>query len=144
MKVLVVDDEISLVENIAEILVSAGHEVAVAGTAEEALARLRLIADATDVLLTDYRLPGATEADLIRSLRRIGNSIPALVITAYGDDGIAESALSAGVADVFGKPVDFKRLLTWVATVGQRVGNDAPEPLSRNPCQGTTTMRGRP
>jgi DNA-binding NtrC family response regulator len=120
MKILVVDDELSLAENVAEILAGAGHQADVATSAEEALVHLRIGPDGADLLVTDYRLPGATGADLIRSIRSLGNRIPALVITAYADDEIAESAMSAGAEHILGKPVDFERLLSWVAAAGSR------------------------
>ena len=41
-------------------------------------------------------------------------------MTAYSDDEIAESAMSAAAADILGKPVDFERLLSWVAAAGDR------------------------
>ena len=120
MRILVVDDEVSLAENVAEILVAAGHQADVAASAEEALVHFKADIERTDVLLTDYRLPGATGADLIRSVRSLGSTIPALVITAYCDDDIAQLAMSAGAADVLGKPVDFGRLLSWVATAANQ------------------------
>ena len=120
MKILLVDDELALAENVAEILAAAGHEADVATSAEEALVHLRIGAAATDLLVTDYRLPGASGADLIRAVRSLGNRIPALVMTAYSDDEIAESAMSAAAADILGKPVDFERLLSWVAAAGDR------------------------
>ena len=114
MKILVVDDELSLAENVAEILAGAGHQTDVATSAEEALVHLRLGQNEADLLVTDYRLPGATGADLIRAVRSLGIRIPVLVMTAYCDDEIAESAMSAGAADIVDKPVDFERLLSWV------------------------------
>ena len=118
MKILVVDDELSLAENVAEILAGAGHQADVATSAEEALVHLKSGADGADLLVTDYRMPGATGADLIRSVRGLGSRIPALVITAYFDDEIAESVRKAGAADILSKPVDFERLLSWVAAAG--------------------------
>ena len=120
MRILVVDDEVSLAENVAEILVAAGHQADVATSAEEALVHFRVDIERTDVLVTDYRLPGATGAELIRSVRSLGSTIPALVITAYCDDDIAQRALTAGAADVLGKPVDFERLLLWVAAAASQ------------------------
>ena len=120
MRILVVYDEVSLAENVAEILVAAGHQAHVATSAEEALVHFRVDIERTDVLLTDYRLPGATGAELIRAVRRLGSTIPALVITAYYDDDIEQLALTAGAADVLGKPVDFERLLSWVATAANQ------------------------
>jgi CheY-like chemotaxis protein len=121
MRVLVVDDELALAENVAEILMTAGHHADIATSAEDALVRLRMSADAADVLLTDYRLPGANGADLIRAARSLGIGIPALVITAFAGDDVIESAIDAGAADVLTKPVDFDRVISWVASVAARV-----------------------
>lgn len=113
-KVLIVDDELSLAENVAEVLSLAGHEAAVATSAEEALAHLTADLDVAEILLTDYRLPGATGADLIAALRGLGSRIPALIITAYHDERMAQSAIDAGADDILGKPVDVARLLSWI------------------------------
>ena len=111
---MVVDDERNLAENIAEVLASWGHQAEVATSAEEALARLRADPACAQLLLTDYRLPGATGAELIAALRGLGNRIPALVITAYHDERIDASTMSAGADDILSKPVDFARLLSWM------------------------------
>ena len=127
MKILVVDDEVSLAENVAEILAGAGHETDIATSAEDALVHLRMDTAGADVLLTDYRLPGASGADLIRAARSLGIRIPALVITAYAGDDVVDSAISAGAAGVLTKPLDFEWVLSWLASV-----DDAgPSPIDR-------------
>jgi DNA-binding NtrC family response regulator len=115
MKILIVDDNDAFAENMAEILAMVGHQVEVAPSAEVALAYLQ---DPTraELLLTDYRLPGANGADLIRAARSVGNSIPALVITAHGDE-VAPNALEAGAAGVLRKPVALEQLMEWLASV---------------------------
>ena len=111
------DDELSFAENMAEILAGAGYLSDLATSAEEALVHLRMDAEGADVLLTDYRLPGATGADLIRAVRSLGLSIPALVVTAYHDDEILRSVIGAGAADIPGKPVDLDQLLRSLKTL---------------------------
>lgn len=107
--VLVIDDNVGLAENIAEILELAGHRTKVAASAEEALSKFG--SPLPDVVVTDYRLPGINGAALVRRLRQEGLPVHAIVIvtSAYTDDGTIEDARSAGAAFV-AKPIDFAAL----------------------------------
>ena len=115
-KVLVVDDHLHLAENLAEILESAGYETAVAGSAEAALVRLR--EGDVGAIVTDYRLPGLTGAQLIAELRRQGSDIPALVMSAFTDDATIQTSRSVGALEVLAKPVEIGRLLALVQELG--------------------------
>jgi DNA-binding NtrC family response regulator len=115
-KILIVDDHIDLAENLAEILENAGYETVVADSAEAALDRL----DRKDIgaLITDYRLPGRNGAELIAEVRRRGERIPAVVISAFTDDATIDLASRAGAMEVMAKPVDLPRLLGLVKGLG--------------------------
>lgn len=115
MRVLVVDGDVASAEKVAEILASAGHEADIALSAEDALVHFRIGTERIDLVVTEYRLPGATGIDLVRAIRSLGSPIPALLLTAFYDDRFADLARSAGAAAVFSKPVDFERLLSWMA-----------------------------
>jgi two-component system OmpR family response regulator len=106
-RVLIVDDNAALAENIAEALELEGHETRVANTATEGLSKAT--AWAHDVLITDYRLPDINGAELVRRLKKLGVVVRAVVISAYSDDSTIEDARSAGAAFVQ-KPVDFGTL----------------------------------
>jgi CheY-like chemotaxis protein len=110
---LIVDDNVDLAENIAEILQIDGHQTDVAASAEEALEKL-LAAD-LDVVVTDYRLPGISGAVFIERIRQKGNAFRAVVISAYTDDQTIREARQAG-ATFMAKPVDFKVLSQWIRT----------------------------
>jgi CheY-like chemotaxis protein len=106
-RVLIIDDNIGLAENIAEILEMHGYVTEVAASAEEALSKVG--PPAPDVVVTDYRLPGINGASLVRHLETMGLHVNAIVISAFTDDGTIEDARSAGAAFV-AKPVDFEVL----------------------------------
>ena len=106
-RVLIVDDNVGLAENIAEILEIDGHTTVVAASAEEALAKS--LASDPEVVVTDYRLPGINGADLVKRFNQMGGRVRAVVISAYTDERTIREATDAG-ADFVAKPVDFRRL----------------------------------
>lgn len=114
-KILVVDDHVDLAENLAEILAGAGYEAVIAASAEAGLARLT----EGDIagLITDYRLPGLNGAQLIVEMRRRGNGLPAVVMSAFTDDETIALARAAGAAEVLSKPIPIDRMLTLVSAM---------------------------
>lgn len=83
MRVLVIDDEVSVREGMQALLQQWGCVVALAGSADEALAAARALGAAPDALITDYRLrderTGAQAIDRLQ--RELGVTMPALIIT---------------------------------------------------------------
>jgi DNA-binding NtrC family response regulator len=113
-RVLIVDDNVGLAENIAELLQLEGHATTVAASAEEAL--LKAARPTPDVVVTDYRLPGISGAALVRRLQELGLRVRAIVISAYTDEHTIQDARSAG-ADFVPKPVDLRALGQLVEAV---------------------------
>jgi DNA-binding response OmpR family regulator len=107
-RLLIVEDDADLAENLAEILEGMGHDPVVAGTAERALELLGQ--ETIDGVITDFRLPGLGGVELISKLRAAGRVVPVVVISAFMDDGMAAQAEEAGALDVLPKPVDLDRL----------------------------------
>lgn len=107
MRVLIVDDNLGLAENIAEILQFDGHSTEVAGSAEEAMPKVAELNP--DLVITDYRLPGMSGAEFLRRFRGDSDHPRAVVISAYTDEGTMNEAKSAG-ATFIAKPVDFQVL----------------------------------
>lgn len=107
-RVLIIDDNVDLAENIAEILQIDGHVTEVAVSAEEALPKA--LESEPDVVVTDYRLPGINGADFVKHFRLTRMHVYAVVISAYTDEDTIREAREAG-AMFMAKPVDF-RLLT--------------------------------
>jgi DNA-binding response OmpR family regulator len=103
-RILIVDDNVSLAENIAEILAIDGYATTVAASAEEVLSRL-LPAATFDVVVTDRRLPDSSGANLVRRIRALGLPVRAVVISACTDELTIADARSAGATFV-AKPLD--------------------------------------
>jgi DNA-binding NtrC family response regulator len=109
--VLIVDDNLSLAENIAEILQFDGHTTRLAGSAEEAFPKG--FENQPDVVVTDYRLPGINGAAFVKQFLVMHTHARAMVISAYTDDTTIAAATNAG-ATFMAKPLDLKLLGRWV------------------------------
>lgn len=100
--ILIVEDEPTTSWALAEGLSDDGFTIDTFRTAEEALAYLAT--NASDLVITDLRLPGMSGLELARKLRRGPNAQPVIVVTAYGSAETMLDLRRAGVADVFPKP----------------------------------------
>ena len=116
---LVVDDNLALAENLAEILRDQGAEAAVAPSGEEALAVLR--ETRFDALITDMRMPRIGGAELVREARRFDPGLPVIVVSAWTDAGELHLAEEAGLLAILPKPTPIAELLQKLA-VARRDG----------------------
>ena len=95
LAVLVVEDD-AMVSGWVRLSLD-GSDFRVSGTATTAAQAVELVERRkADVLLVDYRLPDGRGTELIRELRRRGNSTPAVLMTANEERGFNEAAREAG------------------------------------------------
>ncbi len=80
MRLLIVEDDAMLADGLARALRRSGHTADCVTSAEHAA--LALEHDAFDVMLLDLGLPGSDGFELLARLRRRGNTLPVIVITA--------------------------------------------------------------
>jgi CheY-like chemotaxis protein len=106
-RVLIVDDEPSILEMLAEILTTQGHMVATATTGREALERLDT--SPADVIVLDLVMPGMSGNQLLAALRARGVDVPAIAITGAPDKA------GPGFLAVLDKPIDVGRLTSLVS-----------------------------
>lgn len=116
--VLVVDDQIELAENIAEVLQGIGFDTEVAASAEAGLERIAK--GGITAVVTDYKLPGKTGAQLIEELRRRGLRIPVLMMSAYTDEMTIDRARAAGAWLFLPKPVPLPTLIDAFESLAKR------------------------
>ncbi len=106
---LIVDDNVALAENLAEILRDEGADVEVATNGADALALVRTTK--FSALVTDMRMPVMSGAELLKALRVLDAGLPVLVMTAYTGERDLADARETGVLVVLPKPVPIPSLL---------------------------------
>ena len=100
--VLIVDDNLAYADNLAEVLALSGCPSTVFATAELALPAA--LGPETHAVITDFRLPGMNGIELIAQIIRARGALPAIVISAYADEGVVDAARALG-AECHAKPV---------------------------------------
>ncbi|TGD73169.1 response regulator [Mangrovimicrobium sediminis] len=105
-RILVVDDSLTLRRMVVHVLTSAGHDIAEAASAEDALKVLE--AFTPDLVLTDMYMPGLDGIDLtvrIRAMPDYGRT-PILVLSTDSSDDAKQRGRSSGVTGWIAKPFD--------------------------------------
>ena len=103
-QVLVVDDDEAIRELVADVLRDDGHEVDVASSAEDALARMG--AGGVDLIVTDIRMGGMNGIDLLGRIRDQSKTVQVIVMTSYASTESAVAALKLGAFDYLTKPFE--------------------------------------
>ncbi len=108
-KILVVDDDVDICQNMCDILGEYGYH---ADMAHDGASALKLLgAHRYDVALLDFRMPDTDGAALYEQIKQMQPSLVAIMVTAYaGSDGV-QRAKDAGTWHVMRKPVDIGDLL---------------------------------
>lgn len=110
--IYVVDDDSHVRDALRAALELEGHAVEDFANCEEFLAAFR--PGRACCLVVDAYLPGMSGVDLLRHLRKSGQSVPSIVITGGGDIALAVEAMKAGATDFIVKPVAAEDLLAGV------------------------------
>jgi PAS domain S-box-containing protein len=119
-RILVVDDERSVVEATQMLLEAEGFEVHTAASRDEVLTVISDTARLPDLLITDYHLrSGETGLDIIEAVRqRVRSDLPIVLISGDTSDRIVVNDLN--LTTFLKKPVDVDELLR---AIGQQIGN---------------------
>ncbi len=131
-RVLIVDDDGQVRGLLAFLLAREGHSIEEAGTAEEALERLRK--SPPDLILLDLNLPGRSGLDVLRVVRASAATrlLPVVMMTGGGTPGERIDALKNGVTDFLSKPFLPDELLPRVrALLNLKTYTDALEDAER-------------
>ena len=121
-RVLVVDDEASVGNMIAESLRSAGFEVLLYSDASDALARIERNPDDLDLIITDQTMPRMSGLELCTRVKALPQVIPVVLVTGYQDTARAKAI---GVDHVLPKPFSVVDLLRIARELTSGVQADA-------------------
>jgi DNA-binding response OmpR family regulator len=110
-RILIVEDEQHLAEGLRFNLAADGHEVAVTGNGDEALAMLGRERGEFDAVVLDVMLPGRNGFDLARALRADSDYVPILMLTARSRPEDVLMGFESGADDYLPKPFELAILL---------------------------------
>ncbi|PKM44839.1 MAG: DNA-binding response regulator [Gammaproteobacteria bacterium HGW-Gammaproteobacteria-1] len=131
MRILVIEDEASLLAQINERLTGAGYSVEGCGDGREGLYLASEYPQ--DLAVVDLGLPGMSGLELIRRLRRDGRALPILILTARGKWEEKVEGLEAGADDYLVKPFHMEELLARIKALLRRAAGGARETLCCGP-----------
>jgi len=118
--ILVVDDEQTVRETLADYFDALGYVVRTAATATAG--RQAAAEHAPDVVLVDLRLPDASGLTLLEALRADDPELGVIVLTGHADVPTAVRAMQQGALDFLEKPVDLEALAVAVTRAAELVG----------------------
>jgi len=131
MRILIVEDDVSLAGQIAEQLKDVGYSVDVAHDGEEG----HFLGDTEpyDVVVLDLGLPVMDGASVLRKWRADGRAMPVLILTARDTWGDKVDGLDAGADDYLTKPFVMEELLARLRALIRRSAGQASPQLSVGP-----------
>jgi DNA-binding response OmpR family regulator len=119
-RVLVVDDEESLLKLVTQILTELGYTPVGFTASTAALEAFSADPQFFDAVITDESMPGSSGSELIRNIRAIRPTIPIVLVSGYLSSAIAERARHAGADEVLKKPLSARDLAAGLDRVLRR------------------------
>ncbi|PYO26092.1 MAG: hypothetical protein DMD85_01165 [Candidatus Rokuibacteriota bacterium] len=117
-KILVVDDERSILVLLKEALGQWGYQVTTTASAAEALGILK--SELFDALITDIRMPDMSGLELLREVKKQDESIEVVMMTGYPTIASAVQALKEGAYDYLSKPLILDELRHLMSRMMER------------------------
>jgi two-component system response regulator MprA len=118
-RVLVVDDDKAVRESLRRSLEFNGYDVSMACDGAEALAGIAVASP--DVVVMDVMMPRLDGIEATKALRKAGNDVPIIVLTARDAVGDRVEGLDAGADDYLTKPFALQELLARLRALLRRV-----------------------
>jgi two-component system, OmpR family, response regulator PhoP len=147
MRVLVIEDEVRLREQIRAKLDLEGYQADAAGDGKDGL----YIASEypLDAIIVDLGLPGLSGMEVVRQLRAAGNTTPILILTARSRWQDKVEGLEAGADDYLTKPFQMEELLARLKALIRRAaaaGNQLLQcgPIALDLAAQKVTLHGQP
>ncbi|MBN1975831.1 MAG: response regulator transcription factor [Anaerolineae bacterium] len=123
-KLLLVDDETAITDNLAPFLKRSGFDVMTAADGEQALAQAATFQP--DIIILDVMMPKLDGREALRRLRSAGNWTPIILLTQVGEATERAMALEEGADDYLNKPFDPHELTARIRAVLRRARPGKP------------------
>jgi PAS domain S-box-containing protein len=116
-RVAYVDDDEVMLLMVERLLKRRGFEVSCYSGPQALLARLRSFPNDSDIVVSDYNMPGMTGIELAQALSECARGVPVIVSSGYISDELRATARAAGVSALLEKEDTLERLAPLVASV---------------------------
>jgi DNA-binding response OmpR family regulator len=113
-RILVVEDEKHLAEGLRFNLEAEGYQVEVVDTGEAALDLVLGQSQIFDIVVLDVMLPGKSGFEVVSEMRKTGQFVPTLILTARGHSGDILEGFASGADDYLTKPFDLTILIARI------------------------------
>ena len=124
MRIVIVEDNLSVAKGIAYVLRDAGHAVDLIHDGDAADAFLR--DDGADIIILDIDLPGRDGLAVLQGLRQRGDMRPVLMLTAKSEMTDKIAGLDAGADDYLAKPFEMDELAARIRALTRRSHSATP------------------
>ena len=119
-RLLVIDDEESLLKVTCKLLNRAGYEVEGLTDSSEALKRFSDSFDTLDLMITDHNMPGTSGLGMSEKFLQVRPDLPIILLTGELTEDIQERAKRVGIAAVIQKPINIAALSNTIQELLQR------------------------
>jgi DNA-binding response OmpR family regulator len=119
-RVLIVEDEQHLADGLRFNLEAEGYQVSLAETGEAALEALAAEPEGFDVVVLDVMLPGKDGFEVMTEMRKMGQYVSTLMLTARGHPDDVLQGFAAGADDYLTKPFDLAILIARIGGLLRR------------------------
>ena len=116
-RVLIVEDEVNERTGLAELVSSWGYRTETAADGVDALEKVA--AFAPSIVITDIKMPRMDGMQLVERLSEMAEPVAVVMVTAQKTTDTAFHAGRLGVQDYIEKPIDFRRLRSILANIGE-------------------------
>ncbi|WP_379131925.1 response regulator [Paenibacillus sp. sgz500958] len=122
LKVLLVDDEAPILNNLKRVLPWPEMGMSVIGTARSGMEALRIAEEESpDLVLCDIRMPVMDGLTFVGKLRELGHHSEVLLLTGYQEFDYAREAIRLGVKEYICKPIHYEELGNKVREIGVQI-----------------------
>ena len=114
-RILLVDDEPLILEELKESLELEGLDVETAGSVDDAIGACNTTD--FDAIVTDLKMPNGGGVDLLNNLKVKLSPIPVIVVSGHASEDSKDHAIELGASACFNKPVDVDTLLSKIEEI---------------------------
>lgn len=118
-KILLIDDEVSIVEMLSIFLEAEGYGVIPTFSGPQGLEQFK--SNIPEIVITDLKMPGMSGLEVIREIKKINPDTEVIIITGHGDMNSAIEALELGASDFINKPIIENALLVAIERAKEKL-----------------------